>query len=199
MLYSLRDAIARALGVPIELIVIESIQFIKDGVVQTTANVLQGRRLVQTGYNIQYKIVDPPQTLLETPVEQLSSQIQSSPVLASAITNTVYSMTGITIQPESLAIQSEMRIASPVNSTQESVPENGLYFMIGGICVALGLVGVGTVLMYKRRKNRRVADDQMDPVTIIHDMPEPIFYTSKLFNKSVRDIIVHKPQQVRRV
>ena len=205
VVYTLRDAISKALGVPIELIVIESIQFIADGIVQTTANVQgqgQGRRLIQTGYDISYKIMDPPPNILQS-VNQLAEKITASPDIASAIVNTLQSMTGITIQPESVGIQSEMSVQLPQEQAQQiqqsqAQDPSRMYFMIGGICAALGMVGVGALFLYKSRK-RPVEIPDMDPVTIINPMPEPIFPTPRYFNQSVRDVVFHKPQQVRRV
>jgi hypothetical protein len=205
VLYNLRDAIAKTLGVSIDLIVIESIQFIKDGIVQTTANVLQGRRLaVTTGYDIKYKIVDPPQTILQTPIADLAAKMESSASLASAMVTTVQSMTGILLPPESLAVQSEMAVQIPTNPTASSDNNNGpFYFMIGGICVAVGLVSVGAMLIWKKQKRSRIVESaqRMEPVTIINPMPtEPAFFPApRYFNQSVRDVVFHKPQQVRRV
>jgi hypothetical protein len=225
VVYSLRDAISKALGVPVDLIVIEEIQFVKDGVMLTTVNVLnQGRRLsaVQNGYDIKYKIVDPPTSILNTPVEVLTSRIETSAALQSAALQTIEDMTGVALAPENLAIQSnDMAIFMPpqgsasgsvfgTETSQESKESKGsMYFMIGGICVAVGLVSVGAALLIaKRRRNSKsrivetvFPNDKMEPVTIINPMPStPVFFPSpRYFNESVRDVVRHGPQQIRRV
>jgi hypothetical protein len=223
VVYSLRDAISKALGVPVDLIVIEEIQFVKDGVMLTTVNVLnQGRRLsaVQNGYDIKYKIVDPPTSILNTPVEVLTGRIETSAALQSAALQTIEGMTGVALAPENLAIQSnEMAVFMPPQAStsgsgseteapQES--KGSMYFMIGGICVAVGLVTVGAALLIAKRRHinraHRIVEtvyplDKMDPVTIINPMPSTtvFFPAPRYFNESVRDVVRHGPQQVRRI
>jgi hypothetical protein len=217
---TLREAIAKALGVPVEMILIESIQLVKDGIVQTTVNVLQsqgqgqGRRLaVQNGYGIQYKIVDPPASILSTPVEELGQKIVTSPALAAAAIQTIQDMTGVTLDAQSIAIESsnmvvalpEVQQSQTIQQSQQSPSDSSsLYFMIGGVCVAVGLVGIGAALLIaKRRRSTKIVNKtDVEHVTIINPVVpgEPAFFPApRYFNQSVRDIVHHKPQQIRRI
>jgi hypothetical protein len=125
----------------------------------------QGRRLaaIQNGYDIKYKIVDPPTSILNTPVEVLTNRIETSVALQSAAIQTIEGMTGVVLGPESVAIQSnDMAVILPqqtVSGSESPVQESksSLYFMIGGICVAVGLVSVGAALLIaKKRRNTRM-------------------------------------------
>jgi hypothetical protein len=211
MLSSLQEAIAKALGVPMDMVVIESIQLVQNGVLLTTVNI-QGRRLSgKTGYEIQYKVVDPPTSVLQTPMEQLTARIESSTILQAVAIQTIQDMTGVALAVENIGIQSsQMTMALPTQPAQPAQPagesKDSMYFMIGGICVAIGLVSVGAGLLIARHRKQRSAVIregvlQKDTVTIINPMPsEQVFFPApRYFNQSVRDMSHHRPQQVRRV
>jgi hypothetical protein len=161
VLLSLTDAIARALGVPIEMVIIESVGWVDNGVIVSTVqlrNTSGGRRLQAVdGFDIKYKVVNPPEELLSLPPEQFATKVEASTAVLSAAASAVSAATGVQVNANDIVVQStEMAMLSPpsVQSQQAAskVPIGALAGGIGGGLVLIGsIVGIAVAVYYKKR------------------------------------------------
>jgi hypothetical protein len=161
VMLTLTEAIARALGVPIEMIVIESVAWVDNGVIMSTVHLRDtsgGRRLQGgDGFDIKYKVVNPPQELLNLPPEQFATKVEASAAVLSAAASAVSAVTGVQVNANNIVVQStEMAMLSPPSQeglqASSKVPIGALAGGIGGGLVVIGsIVGIAVAVYYKKR------------------------------------------------
>jgi len=169
VLFNLRDAISKALGVPVELIVIESVTWINDGNVMSTVRLYNttaagaGRRLgAVDNYDIKYKVVNPPEALIALPPEQLASKIETSTVMMVAAANAISAATGVEITQSNIQVQStEMAVLRPAVETQNNgaaankLPSGAIIGGAGGGVLVIGGALVAAAVTYNKKKRAR--------------------------------------------
>jgi hypothetical protein len=173
VLTSLKDAIARALGVPVDMVYIESVAWMNNGVIMSTVQILNatGGRRLQSGdnYDIKYKVVDPPAELLALRPEEFASRVEASTAVLSAAATAVSAVTGAAISANDIVVQSvEMAVAAPAAaqaaSQSSSLPIAAIAGGAGGGFVLIGAAVAVAMTIYYRQKRRRLAARTAAPV-----------------------------------
>jgi hypothetical protein len=166
VLTSLKDAIARALGVPVDMVRIESIAWMNNGVIMSTVQIVNatGGRRLQSGnnYDIKYKVVDPPAELLALRPEEFASRVEASTAVLSAAATAVSAATGAAINANDIVVQSvEMAVAAPAAAQaapqSSSLPIAAIAGGAGGGFVLIGAAIAVAMTIYYKQKRRRVA------------------------------------------
>jgi hypothetical protein len=166
VLMSLKDAIARALGVPVDMVRIESVAWINNGVVMSTVQILNatGGRRLQSGdnYDIKYKVVDPPAELLALRPEEFASRVEASTAVLSAAATAVSAVTGAAISANDIVVQSvEMAVAAPAAAQaapqSSSLPIAAIAGGAGGGFVLIGAAIAVAMTIYHKQKHRSQA------------------------------------------
>jgi hypothetical protein len=166
VLLSLKDAIARALGVPVDMVYIESVAWMNNGVIMSTVQILNatgGRRLQSSNnYNIKYKVVDPPAELLALRSEEFASRVEASTAVLGAAALAVSAATGAVISTNDIVVQSvEMAVAAP--AAAQAAPQSGslpIAAIAGGAGGGFVLIGAAIAVamtIYYKQKRRRAA------------------------------------------
>jgi hypothetical protein len=169
VLFNLRDAISKALGVPVELIVIESVTWMNDGNVMSTVRLYNttaagaGRRLgAVDNYDIKYKVINPPESLIALPPEQLASKIETSSVVMAAAANAISAATGVEITQNNIQVQStEMAVLRPVvetennSATSSKLPSGAIIGGAGAGVLVIGGALVAAAITYNKKKRAR--------------------------------------------
>jgi hypothetical protein len=161
VMLTLTEAIARALGVPIEMVVIESVAWVDNGVIMSTVHLRDtrsGRRLQGgDGFDIKYKVVNPPEELLNLPPEQFATKVEASTAVLSAAASAVSAATGVQVNANNIVVQStQMAMLSPPSQeglqAPSKVPIGALAGGIGGGLVVIGsIVGIAVAVYYKKQ------------------------------------------------
>jgi hypothetical protein len=212
ILQNIKEAIAKALNIDMNLIVIESISWIRDGALLTTVNVLNtsGRRALQDGkdnYNINYSIVNPPPAILITPISELTAKVENSALLLTAATSVVEGVTGNAVAPGEIGISnSNMGLNTPAEQ-QVTQANSDFPFGIfgGGIAAGAALIALIGFVAFRTKKSKMVKkiiiDDSIEVISTPDrsDSPPLFTYVNKHFShRNVRDIIAMNPMQIRR-
>jgi hypothetical protein len=168
VLMSLKDAIARALGVPVDMVVIESVAWVDNGVVMSTVqiyNMTSGGRRLQTadGFDIKYKVVNPPEELIRLAPEDFATKVEASTSVLSAAAGAVSAAMGVQVTANDIAVQStEMAMLTPQtapgsNNQATSLPMGTIVGGAGGGLVVLGsIVGIAVAMYYKKKRISKV-------------------------------------------
>jgi hypothetical protein len=191
VLMSLKDAIARALGIPVDMVVIESVAWIDNGVVMSTVQIVNttmgGRRLQAVdGFDIKYKVVNPPEELLSLPPEQFATRVEASTAVLAAAANAVSAATGVQVTANDIAVQStEMAMLTPqtqASSNQaSSLPIGAIAGGAGGGLVVLGsVVGIAVAMYYKKKRALKVNPVKAVLPTIATPVPENNFVVDRV-------------------
>jgi hypothetical protein len=179
---SLIEAIARALGVPKETVVIESLTWVENGNILSTISLnngttSNGRRLeALSSLDIKYKVVDAPRSLMELKPEEFAVLVETSSLIQNVAVSYVSMATGLEINQDSINVQSREMLAQevPILANVQSESKGISMGTIGGIAGGLvALVGMTTYFIIKRE--RRVKNNkQLTKVTAIDNVEDVI-------------------------
>jgi hypothetical protein len=203
VLLTLREAIAKALNVAVDMVVIESLSWIENGNIKSVIhldNQLGGRELQDvSSLNIKYKVVNAPEGLMALSSEEFATMVESSGDVSVAAATVVSVSAGMAVGVDSIAVQSTAMSALQVNSAQsnEGVSSDGQsYSMIGGIVAgAAFVVGVSAFMIVKKRRTNRnklvkkgdiESNGIMDRVTVVN--PVVVESANVLNNSSKREM-----------
>jgi hypothetical protein len=183
VLLTLREAIAKALNVAVDTIVIESLSWIENGNIKSVIhldNPLGGRELQDvSSLNIKYKVVNAPEGLMALSSEEFATMVESSGDVSVAAATVVSVSAGMVVGVDSIGVQSTEMSALQASRSNEGVSSDGQsYSMIGGIVAgAAFVVGVSAFMIVKKRKTNRnklikkgdiESNGIMDRVTVVN-------------------------------
>jgi hypothetical protein len=214
VLLTLRESIAKALNVAVDMVVIESLSWIENGNIKSVVhldNSTGARRLQDvSSLNIKYKVVNAPEGLMSLSSEEFATMVESSSNISVAAATVVSIAAGMAVGVDSIGVQSTEMSALQVNSAQsiEGVSSDGQsYSMIGGIVAgAAFVVGVSAFMIVKKRRTTRnklvkkgdiESDGTMDRVSVVNPvLGESVNIANNYSNRALNNSF--SPQQPRR-
>ncbi len=178
---SLKDAIARALGISVDMVEIESVAWIDNGVVMSTVQIRNetGGRLLQAAdnYDIKYKVVNPPAELLALPPEEFATRVEASTAVLGAAAAAVSAATGVQVGASDIGIQStEMAMVLPPRqdaaAQANSLPIAAIAGGAGGGFVLIGAaIAVGFVVYHKKKRAPAQVTSRVAPAVHAAHLP----------------------------